>query len=91
MTNETKKYYLFVDESGDHGLVTLDPAFPVFLLYGLLMSQENYSTTKDNINKLKNNFWKNKDVILHSRDIRKCNKEFQILFDDALKQQFYLQ
>src|SRR5690606_22739328 len=28
-------------------------------------------------------------VILHSRDIRKCEKEFQILFDLELKKNFY--
>ena len=90
MANEIKKYYLFIDESGDHGLVTLDPDFPVFLLCGLLMSQENYENARDNINVLKRKFWQNKEVILHSRDIRKCNKEFQILFDDKIKQDFYL-
>jgi len=86
-----KKYYLFIDESGDHGLVNLDPDFPVFLLCGLLTSEENYENTKNRINTLKKNFWGNKEVILHSRDIRKCNKEFQILFDTDIKRQFYLQ
>ncbi|MFY8068621.1 MAG: DUF3800 domain-containing protein [Flavobacterium sp.] len=90
MANEIKKYYLFIDESGDHGLVNLDPDFPVFLLCGLLMSEDNYETTRNNINVLKRKFWANKEVILHSRDIRKCNKEFQILFDNEIKQQFYL-
>ncbi|GAA6768089.1 DUF3800 domain-containing protein [Flavobacterium sp. CGRL1] len=86
-----KKYYLFIDESGDHGLVNLDPDFPVFLLCGLLTSEENYENTKNRINTLKKTFWGNKEVILHSRDIRKCNKEFQILFDTDIKRQFYLQ
>ena len=90
MANEIKKYYLFIDESGDHGLVTLDPDFPVFLLCGLIMSEENYEQARQAINVLKRKFWKNKEVILHSRDIRKCNKEFQILFNDEIKQQFYL-
>lgn len=90
MPNEIKKYYLFIDESGDHGLVNLDPDFPVFLLCGIIMSQDNYNTARDNINVLKGKFWNDKEVILHSRDIRKCNKEFQILFDENIKQQFYL-
>lgn len=46
---------------------------------------------KNRINALKKTFWGNKEVILHSRDIRKCNKEFQILFDTDIKRQFYLQ
>lgn len=90
MKDEIKKYYLFIDESGDHGLVNLDPDFPVFLLCGLLTSEDNYENTRNQINVLKNTFWGNKEVILHSRDIRKCNKEFQILFDNDIKQKFYL-
>lgn len=90
MNERIKKYYLFIDESGDHGLVNLDPDFPVFLLCGLLTSEENYENTRNVINTLKKTFWGNKEVILHSRDIRKCNKEFQILFDNDIKQQFYL-
>jgi hypothetical protein len=89
MIKETKKYYLFIDETGDHGLVNLDPNFPVFLLCGVLLSQENYTKLRKDINSLKNKFWNNKTVILHSRDIRKCEKEFQILFDLTLKADFY--
>ncbi len=89
MEAETKKYYLFIDESGDHGLVKLDPSFPVFLLCGLIVSEVNYTDIKKEINELKHYFWKNKKVILHSRDIRKCEKEFQILFDLDIKKAFY--
>lgn len=51
-----KKYYLFIDESGDHGLVNLDPDFPVFLLCGLLTSEENYENTKKQNQCFKENF-----------------------------------
>ncbi len=83
-------YYLFIDESGDHGLVNLDPNFPVFLLCGVLLSETNYAAIKESFNEIKHRFWDNKTVIFHSRDIRKCEKEFQILFDLDLKQDFYL-
>jgi hypothetical protein len=89
MSKEIKKYYLFIDESGDHGLITLDPSFPVFLLCGLLTSEDNYKDIRNSLNSLKDKFWKNKKVILHSRDIRKCEKEFQILFDLEIKREFY--
>ena len=90
MSIPSKKYFLFIDESGDHGLVTLDASFPVFLLCGLLTSEDNYSDLKNNINLIKNTFWGKKEVILHSRDIRKCEKEFQILFNLELKSEFYI-
>jgi hypothetical protein len=50
-------------------LATLDASFPVFLLCGLITSEENYIQTRDTINAIKNEFWFNKEVILHSRDI----------------------
>ncbi len=89
MNLELKKYYLFIDESGAHGLVNLDPSFPVFLLCGMLLSESNYQLVKEKINSLKHKFWDDKEVILHSRDIRKCEKEFQVLFDLDLKKEFY--
>jgi len=85
------KYYLFIDESGDHGLTTLSADFPVFLLCGILVSEVNYEKIRQSFNALKHSVWKNKEVIFHSRDIRKCEKEFQVLFDMELKQRFYLE
>jgi len=31
-----------MDESGDHVLSNVDPASPVFPLYGIIFSQQNY-------------------------------------------------
>lgn len=83
------KYFLFLDESGDHGLVNVDPGFPVFVLCGVLIEEVEYFHFRDKLNSLKNEFWGNKTVILHSRDIRKCDKEFSILLDLELKKKFY--
>jgi len=85
------KYYLFMDESGDHGLTILNPDFPVFLLCGILMTEDEYSSFSSEIDQLKLSIWKGKQVILHSRDIRKCEKEFQVLFDLEIKKTFYSQ
>ena len=83
------KYFLFLDESGDHGLAKFDPDFPVFLLCGVLVRADEYENIRQNINKLKHSIWGNKEVIFHSRDIRKCEKEFQKLFDLEIKKIFY--
>lgn len=83
------KYYLFLDESGDHGLKKIDENFPIFLLCGILISENDYDLIRKEINQIKQKFWKNINLILHSRDIRKCNNEFQILFDLNIKEQFY--
>lgn len=83
------KTYLFIDESGDHGLTKIDFDFPVFLLCGVLITEQDYENLDLSLNQLKQSIWKNKTVILHSRDIRKCEKEFQILFNLDLKAAFY--
>jgi len=84
-----KIFHLYIDESGEHGLVNINMGFPVFVLCGLLMSEINYVIIRDEINALKNDIWGDKKVILHSRDIRKCEKEFTLLFDLGIKHQFY--
>lgn len=89
MSGSQSKYYLFIDESGDHGLTTLNPDFPLFLLCGVLIAEPAYFAIRDEMNHIKQEFWKDKLVIFHSRDIRKCEKEFQILFDMELKAAFY--
>lgn len=68
-------YYLFIDESGDHGLANIDPAFPVFVLCGILISHKNYIILDDSFNTIKEELWNNRKVIFHSRDIRKCEKD----------------
>lgn len=82
-------YFLFLDESGDHGLTRIDPQFPIFVLCGILISQADYADLTARISALKLKFWGKKKVILHSRDIRKCDREFSILLDENVKAAFY--
>jgi len=83
------KYYFFLDETGDHGLTYIDPNFPLFLLCGCLFSENVLVKAKELINGFKKKYFRTDDVILHSRDIRKCNGAFQVLFDMNLKKSFY--
>jgi hypothetical protein len=88
---EAVKYYIFIDESGDHGLKNLDPGFPNFALCGVILSESQYEVLEEDFNSIKNHFWKDKKVIFHSRDIRKCEKEFKILLDLTIKAELYSQ
>lgn len=81
--------YLFLDETGDHGLKFLDPNFPIFLLCGCLFTEQALAAYQEELDAIKMKYWKTKSVILHSRDIRKCEGPFQIFFDLSLKQSFY--
>lgn len=83
------KYYFYIDESGDHGLTTINPDFPAFLLCGVLVAAGEYENIRQSFNTIKQALWGNKEVIFHSRDIRKCEKEFSTLFDLEKKKWFY--
>lgn len=85
------KYYLFLDECGDQNLTSFDPSFPIFTLCGIIVSQEQLDIITEKINALKKEFWGDKKVILHSRDIRKCQNGFEIFFDLDVKRRFYEQ
>ncbi|MDE7438440.1 MAG: DUF3800 domain-containing protein [Muribaculaceae bacterium] len=87
--NPQERYNLYIDECGDHYLATYDRNFPIFTLCGILIPVKKINRLKFSIDNLKREFWNNTDIILHSRDIRKCEKHFQILFNNEIKQRFY--
>ncbi len=82
-------HFLFLDEAGDHGLSFVDKNFPLFLLCGCVIEQKCLKEIKSRIDSFKQKYFRTMQVILHSRDIRKCEGVFQILFDLKLKEQFY--
>jgi len=86
---QNKEYHFFMDETGDHGLTFIDENFPIFLLAGCLFEESEYQNIVNEINSLKQEFFSTTEVILHSRDIRKCDGSFQILFDLEIKKRFY--
>ncbi len=83
------KYYLFIDECGDQNLENFNPSFPVFTLCGILVSRENYRKLEKEFIQLKLDFWNNKEIIIHSREIRRCKNEFINLLDPDIKSRFY--
>ena len=87
--DEKEKYYMFVDECGDQNLSSFDENFPIFTLCGVLMSHPQLRDMETNITALKKKYWGKGVVILHSHDIRKCDKEFKVLFDPDTKKHFY--
>lgn len=91
MNDKPEQYYLFLDECGDQNLSNFDPSFPVFTLCGIIVSEENLYEISLEINKLKKELWGEGKIILHSRDIRKCQNGFENLFDLEVKKYFYEQ
>jgi len=83
------KFLLFLDESGDHSLSNINTDFPVFVLNGLLFSKADYDRTCTELDKLKKKYFETTKVVLHNREIRKCEGPFRILFDLEIKKKFY--
>jgi len=83
-------YYLFLEESGHHGLKTVNQEFPVFLLCGCLLEQSYFNTEFSNkLNDLKLNYFGTTEIVLHSSDIRKWQNKFKIFGDPNLRHRFY--
>lgn len=88
-TDNKDKLFLYIDECGDQNLENFNPCFPVFTLCGVLVSRDNNRRLEEEFNALKIEFWGNDDVIIHSREIRRCKKEFINLLDPETKNRFY--
>ena len=84
-----KKYILFIDESGDPSLRVINPIFPIFTLMGVLISEDEYKIMSMEIDSLKNIVFGTTKIVFHSRDIRKCDGNFAILFNPKIKEFFY--
>lgn len=82
-------YHLYMDECGDQNLQSFSPTFPIFTLCGIMVRDDKVALLEEQVLQLKRQFWGDRQIILHSRDIRKCQNGFEILFDLGIKQQFY--
>lgn len=89
MTNEFSDYLVFVDESGDHGLETIDPGYPVFVLAFCIFTKADY--TQRLVPALQNFKFKHfghDQIILHEVDIRRDRGDFSFLKTREKKERF---
>lgn len=84
-------YIIFADESGDHGLVSVDPQFPVFaLVFGIIRKDLYVDQVVRPFTDLKFKIWGHDQIIFHESDIRKEKGEFALLrTDPTLRREFY--
>ena len=80
-----KKFYLYIDECGDQNLANFDANFPIFTLCGIIVSEENRDILDSQIALLKKEFWGDRKIILHSRDIRKVRMDLRFCLIYRLK------
>lgn len=83
-------YLLFLDECGSHDLKHVDPKWPVFVLVGLLVGEKYYAKTLfRRVRALKQRHGLRKETLLHSREIRRWEGNFDFLKDERRRQEFY--
>ena len=87
--NNKSKYYLYIDECGDHQLEKFNPSFPIFTLCGFLVPADKLEALEAAVNSFKREFFDNESIIIHSRDIRKQEKAYSILQYPEVRNRFY--
>ena len=82
-------YIVFVDESGDHGMASIDAAYPLFVLSCCLVSKRDYmQSIMPAMQRLKFDTFGHDSVILHEREIRRDIGPFSTLRTRERKQAF---
>lgn len=77
-------YIVFADESGDHGLISIDPQFPVFALVFCVFEKTAYvEQIEPAFRRLKFKYFGHDAAIMHEREIRKQEPPFTFLRQDA--------
>lgn len=83
-------YVVFVDESGDHGMVSIDPDYPMFVLAFCLFEKNRYAEcVVPAVLKFKFKHFGHDQVILHEHDIRKAKGPFSILQNAPRRESFF--
>ena len=82
-------YVVFVDESGDHGLVSIDRDYPVFVLDFCIFRKEDYiQSVVPKVEAFKFEHFGHDLVVLHEHEIRKQKQPFVFLRNQEKRRAF---
>jgi len=83
------KHIVYVDESGDHSLKSIDEGYPIFVLAFCIFHKRHYSEViVPALEKFKFNHFGHDQVVLHENEIRKEKGAFNIFRSRDEKNQF---
>ena len=83
------EYVVYVDESGDHSLTSIDTGYPVFVLAFCIFHKRHYAERIiPSVEKFKFNYFGHDAIVLHEHEIRKQTGDFVPLTDRALRTSF---
>lgn len=86
---------VFIDESGDHNLLKIDPLYPIFALGALLIEEDEYKRMDDEVRRIKSEFFHDDGTfVLHSSELKRPTHRLSdprnaVMFDPAVRTQFY--
>ncbi|MDQ3458344.1 MAG: DUF3800 domain-containing protein [Deinococcota bacterium] len=82
---------LYLDESGDHSLIKIDPSYPMFVLGGVIVD-EAYAlqVIQPELDAFKRELFGTETLILHTSDLTRNRRGFEGLKDAAFRQAFYV-
>jgi len=83
---------MFLDESGDHSLLTIKQDYPVFVLGGVIV-EHTYARTiiDERMRELKRRFFGREDVILHTAEIVRWKNDFAFMKHDEERRSQFLE
>lgn len=82
-------FIVYVDESGDHGLATINREFPLFVLTFCIFRKDDYlARVVPSLQRLKFQTFGHDMVVLHEREIRKAEGPFTFLIDASRRGAF---
>ncbi|MEN8131597.1 MAG: DUF3800 domain-containing protein [Pseudomonadota bacterium] len=86
---EYSNFTIYVDESGDHSLESINPEYPLFVLTFCLAEKEDYRAhIAPEVAGFKHHWFGHETVILHAHVIRKEKGDFKFLFDREVRERF---
>jgi len=89
MDKNYSDYIVYVDESGDHSLKSIDNDYPMFVLAFCIFKKESYKESAvKKLKEFKFHHFGHDMVVLHENEIRRDKGYFNILKSKELKQDF---
>lgn len=80
-------FVVYVDESGDHSLTSINPDFPVFVLAFCVFPVDVYvDRVVPLMQRIKFDFFNHDMVVFHEREIRKSLPPFDLLLRPDVRQ-----
>jgi len=81
---------LFLDESGDHNLTTIDSNYPVFVLAGCVIDEEYHKRQVTvELDAVKEELFNKKDIVFHYVDYTRNRNGFERISDKQFREKFY--